>query len=279
MLQNVRFAVTDNIDYSSFTANYEINKLDEAQDDLCDELLLSNPYILASYFDLTLNGSMRYYIPDSIPFEFETILMITDIDDDENTPTKTIVTAWHDRLNVIDETMMTENIAWNLIGNNLELPNHESSGTLRVWYTRRPTGFFYGAVGTGPISTTVVFPTTPTMGELIPQDDYYIGMKVYVNGQIRRITDYVNSTKVATITPAWTTTPVATTDTVELISPLPAQYHKSIVNRAIQSIKLDMDDDDSGIARKIFQDENRAKTRLGKRQRQMPETVRHIDRF
>ena len=279
MLDDMRFAVTENIDYSSLPSNYEINKLDEAQDDLCDELLKVSPLILASYFDLTLDGSMRYYISDSIPYDYETILMITDIDDDANSPTKTVVTAWHDRLNVIDDTMVTDRIVWSIIDNNLELPNQETSGTLRVWYTRRPVGFFYGLVGAGSTTLTVTFPATPVMGELIPQNDYYNGMKVYVNGQIRRITDYVASTKVATITPAWTTTPVETTDTVELISPLPAQYHKTIVNRAIQSIKLDLDDDDSGIAQKIAQDENRAKSRLGKRQRQMPETVRHIDRF
>jgi len=279
MLEDMRFAVSENIDYSSLPANYEINKLDEAQDDLCDELLQSSPLILASYFDLTLDGSMRYYIPDSIPYDYETILMISNITDDSTLPAKTIVTAWHDRLNIIDDTILTSKIVWSIIDNSLELPDCETSGTLRVWYTRRPVGFFYGLVGAGSTTLTVTFPVEPVMGELIPQNDYYNGMKVYVNGQVRRITDYVASTKVATITPAWTTTPVVTTDTVELISPLPAQYHKSIVNRAIQSIKLDLDDDDSGIARKIMQDENRAKSRLGKRQRQMPETVQHIDRF
>jgi len=279
MLDDMRFAVTENIDYSSLPSNYEINKLDEAQDDLCDELLTTNPLILASYFDLALDGSMRYYLPDSIPYDYETILMISNITDSATLPTKTIVTAWHDRLNIIDDTILTDRITWSIIDNYIEFPNCDSTGTMRVWYTRRPTGFFYGTVAAGSSSTTVVFPTTPTAGEILLQDDIYIGMKVYVGGQVRRITDYVSSTKVATVTPAWTTTPVVTTDTVELISPLPAQYQKTIVNRAVQSIKLDLDDDDSGIARKIEQDENRAKSRLAKRQRQMPETVRHIDRF
>ncbi len=205
--------------------------------------------------------------------------MVTNITSDSTQPTKTVVTAWHDRLNVIDDTMQTEQIAWSVIDNYLEFPKQATTGTMRVWYTRRPVGFFYGVVAAGSTSTTVVFPTTPTAGERLLQDDVYIGMKVYVGGQVRRITDYVSSTKTATVSPAWTTTPVVTTDTVELISPLPAQYHKIIVNRAAQSIKLHMDDDDSGIARQIEQDENRAKSRLAKRQRQMPETVRHIDRF
>ena len=277
MLVDLRFSVGENLETSGLDSDYEINKLDEAQDALCDELLTANPLILASYFDHTLDGSMRYYIPDSIPYDYETILMVTNISDDSTLPSKTVSTAWHDRLNIVDDTMLVDRISWSIIDNYIEFPNCEADGTLRIWYTRRPTGFFYGLVGAGSTTTTVVFPATPVAGEIIPKDDYYIGMKVYVNGQVRRITDYVNSTVTATITPAWTTTPVETTDTVELISPLPEQYQKIIVSRAAQSIRLDQDDDDSGIARKIDQDENRAKSRLVKRQKQTPETIRHIE--
>ena len=278
MVEEVRLGTNQNVDVSSLPTNYEINKLDDAQDNVCDKLLVTDPYILATYFDLTLDGSWRYYIPDETPYDYENILMVADVTDNTTNPYITMATAWHDRLSVIDKPFLANKEPWNIIDNNIEFPNQPTSGTMRVWYTRRPVGFFYGTVGAGNTSTTVVFPATPTAGELIPKDDWYNGMKVYCAGQVRRITDYDRASATATITPAWTTTPTDSTTTVELISPLPDRYHKNIINDAIRIIKLVLDDDVINISRAIDEDDERMKGRMATRQKQSPEYIRHISR-
>jgi len=279
MLADLRFGTTDTQDTSSYPSGYEIRKLDEAQDELCDELLLADPLILADYYDLTLDGSQRYYLPTYIPqFNFESILMITDVTDNANAPGKTIATAWHDRVSIVDDTLSPEYESWSVIDNYIEFPKLPNSGTMRIWYTHRPVGFFYGTVAANASSTNITFPSSPTDGDVILEDDYYIGMKVYVSGQVRRITDYVGSTRVATITPAWTSAPT-TASTCELISPLPERYHKQIVNRAIRSIKNHIDDDDSSILREIQQDSERMKARMNKREKQGPEFIRQVERI
>ena len=149
---------------------------------------------------------------------------------------------------------------------------------MRVWYTRRPAGFFYGTVGTGNTSTTIVFGTTPTMGEILAQDDYINGMKIYFAAQVRRVTDFVYSTLTATITPAWTTTPTDSTSTYEMLSPLPDRYHRNIVNEAKRLIKIDLDDDDTQRARKNLEDTTTMNRRMSKRQQQSPEYITHIPR-
>ncbi len=277
MLIDLRFATCDNQDTSSFPATYEIRKLDEAQDELCDELLLADPLILADYYDLTLTGAARYYLPTYIPqFNFESILMITDVTDSATSPGKTVATAWRDRVNIVDTSIIPEYEPWSIIDNNIEFPECPSSGTMRIWYTHRPVGLFYGTSAAGA-ATSVTFPSTATEGDVITEDDYYNGMKVYVGGQVRRITDYVGSTRVATITPAWSSNPTDAT-TVELISPLPDRYHKQIVLRAIRSIKNHIDDDDTSILREINMGTDIMKSRIGKREKQGPEFIRQVER-
>jgi hypothetical protein len=280
MLCDLRFGTTDTQDTSSYPAGYEMRKLDQAQDELCDELLLADPLILADYYDLTLTGAERYYLPTYIPrFNFETILQINDITDDATLPGKTISTAWRDRVNIVDGSLSPEYEGWSVIDNNIEFPGLPSSGKMRIWYTHRPVGFFYATLAADAGNTDVTFPTSATDGDIIFEDDYYNGMKIYSGGQVRRITDFVGSTRVATITPAWTTNPVKTTGVIELISPLPDRYHNQIVLRAIRSVKNQIDDDDSSILREITAGSEVMKMRMGKREKQGPEYIRQIERF
>lgn len=66
-----------------------------------------------------------------------------------------------------------------------------------------------GTAQTGSTSTTIKLASGDTK-----DDDYYNFLYVYITGgtgagQVRKITDYVKSTKVATVTPSWTTTPTS----------------------------------------------------------------------
>lgn len=63
-----------------------------------------------------------------------------------------------------------------------------------------------------PLSTSIVLMATPTIGITPVVDDHFNECAVRIVsgtgvGQTRRITDYVGSTRVATISPAWGTTP------------------------------------------------------------------------
>ena len=102
--------------------------------------------------------------------------------------------------------------------------------------------------------------------------------KVYFGGQVRRITDYVASTEVATIDAAWTTNPTANTSTVEIISPLPNRYLDLIVMMAARSIRLAHDDPIQELDYIIEKESKAMKLRIARQQMSGPEMVRNVPR-
>jgi hypothetical protein len=179
----------------------------------------------------------------------------------------------------IDNSIMTEYEPFSIIDDYLEFPLLPGSGTMRVWYTRRPVGMLYGTCGATVSSTTFTLPTTPTEGEVVVQDDYYIGMKVYFGGQIRRITDYVASTKVATIDAAWATNPTASTSTVEIIAPLPNRYLDLAVMMATRAIRIAHDDPIQELDYIIKEKLKAMKLRMSRKNSMGGENVRNISRL
>ncbi len=276
MLSELRQFTNQNYDESSFTANFEITMLDDGQDIVCDKILDENPYMLSTYYDLTLTGTERYYLPDSTPFNYDTILMLENISSGTDSPVKTINTIWQDRMEYHEDNIVTDKLVWSIRDNYIEFPNLDNSMTVRIWYTKKPTGFFYGTPAAGS-STSVTFPASATAGEILIDDDIYVGMKVYFSNQVRRITDYT-SAKVATITPAWTTAP-ATSGTIELISPLPDRYQRLIVEEAARKIKIANSDDDSQIGRYTNEQEGLMRKRIARPVVGEPEYIRKIGRL
>jgi hypothetical protein len=216
---------------------------------------------------------MRYFIPDSIPFNYEKILMVEDYTS-STSPLKTYSTDWLDRMQYFEGLIDDTRLEWSIVDQYIEFPNKETSRTARIWYTRRPVGLFYGTVGTGNTSTALKFPATPTAGELIPENDYYNGMKVYFSGQIRTISDFVASTNVATIAPAWATTPTDSVSVIELLSPLPDRLHKLIPNIGARLIKAGNDDDTSELRLLISEQIQDIIKRIKKPAAQQPTTIR-----
>jgi len=248
--------------------------VDTAADKVADLILIREPKILLWYFDLTLTGEQRYHIPSSIVFDHEDIHMITDITAGATTPTETIQTVWSDRMIYYGYELVNDYMEWNLQGEYLEFPYKPSSGTLRVWYTRRPKGFFYGTASSGSTTTAVI--STATAGEIILETDYYNGMKLYNGTQVRRITDTSFSGSALTLTTDAFSTAVSSSTTIEIISPLPERYQQLIVDEAIRRQKVGRDDDDSLIARLSYEDTNLMQTRLGNRAKQAHEGVKHV---
>ncbi len=266
-------------DLTSLGTEYQdvvMSYIDDAQDAVCDELLIANPYLLSTYFDLTLDGSERYYLPDQIPFNYESIIMVSEISSGTGSPLDTVVTVWGDRIYYFGDTTVSSRIKWSIRDQYIEFPNKPASGTMRVWYTRRVAGLFYGSASeTG--ATTKVTLQTATVGQLVQENDYYNGMYIMHDTQARRITDYVidGTDRDFTVSPAWTTAP-AKDDVIDLVSPLPRAYQKRIVREA-QIAFRSVNDDPIGELVKLSEIEgSHMKRRIRQQQRQGPEFVRRV---
>jgi len=114
------------------------------------------------------------------------------------------------------------------LGQKLGIKNGIPGGTWRVFYVRRWPELHTGTATAGGAST-ITFPVTPTIGTLIAQDDYYKDAIIRItggtgSGQERRITTYVASTRIATVSVAWTTPPDVTS-TYSLVPEFPENHH------------------------------------------------------
>lgn len=276
MLKQIRYQTNHDEAEFSGSSDIEMMYLNDAQDTIFDTIADYRPDILSSNFTITLDGSSQYYIPDYIPFDYEQILLVEEYSSSDS-PYAMQPTDWFDRMRYFQDDVATPRIPYSIRDNYIEFPEETDSHTARVWYVRRPVGLFYGTVAAGAAST-VTFPATPTAGEVLQQDDYYNGMDVYVNGQIRRVTDYVGSTRIATVASSWDTNPTAS-DTVELLSPLPKRLHKLIVGVATRLIKIAQDDNDIQVERYIRDEMEKITQRLRQPHRQGPVLTRKVSRF
>lgn len=248
-------------------------KIDAAQDKITDTILEIRPSLLSTYFDLSLTGVEEYKLTDYITWDYESILRMDDITNSTD-PIRTSAFNWGDSAQYYENVIYPAYEPWGVRDNVLTFPEKSSGRTVRVWYTRRPVGLFYGTAAAGA-ATSVTFPATPTIGELIPETDYYVGMRVCCANQVRTITAYNATTRVATVDSAWTTNPSSSTE-VSLVSPLPKRYHPLIVDLAVRRIKVAVDDDDSMIRAAITEDVTLMNSRLSKQQVQTPEYIRKV---
>ena len=253
--------------------NLIVSRLDNAQNILCDEMTLTDSLILSTSYDLTLDGSETYYLPDLFKFDHEIITMIENITAGVDNPVGTIYTIWGDRLLYRNNwsEYYSDGIEWSLNGNTLNIPTKNSSGTLRIWYTRRPTGFLYATAESGS-TTTAVLPETMSGGQLVLEGDYYIGMKCVTNTQMTRITDFVASTRTFTFDAQ--DTAIDSSTIFDLMSPMPEHYLDEIVDKAIRRTLIGNQQDDSQLARYSFENSSRMKNKLSRKTSQAPRKIR-----
>ena len=253
--------------------NLIVSKLDDSQDNEVDDIILTDPLILSTSYDLTLDGSETYYLPDLFKYDHEIITMIENITAGTDSPVGTVYTIWGDRLLYRNNWRAYDSygIAWSLNGNYLNVPTKNTTGTLRIWYTQRPTGFLYATAASGS-TTTAVLPTTMTAGQLVLEDDYYNGMMCATNTQVTRITDYVASTRTFTFDAQ--DTAIGSSTVFDLVSPLPAQYQKNIINGAIRRMLIGNQQDDTQLARYNAENSSRMKNKLSRKTAQAPRSIR-----
>lgn len=119
-------------------------------------------------------------------------------------------------------------------------PTPAQARTVTHHYSRRLVPLHYGTATAGAAST-ITFPSTPTVGNVSNIDDFYNYETIYIvsgtgAGQIREISDYAGSTRVATVGTAWTTQPDSTS-VYSLISEIPSEHHPILaVGTAIRAL-------------------------------------------
>lgn len=107
-------------------------------------------------------------------------------------------------------------------------PASAESGTTRLVYAYQPPRLRSATAQAGA-SATITLDT-----DADPRNDYYNGSKIMITsgvgaGQIRDISDYVGSTKVATVSVAWTTNPTSASVFSTLINTdFPEIFHELI---------------------------------------------------
>lgn len=279
MLKMMRAGTNEDIEYPDTNINVEIDRLDTAQDDLYRDLLRLKSNFLPSFYDLALTGLAEYDLPFMAPAKYCRILGVFNVTTADSF-VDTIPTYWSDRMQYQEGNITTGRVVYNIRDKKVETPNKDSDVTLRFWYARKPVGFLYGTAGGGS-STTIIFPTTPTAPEYgvpVPEDDYYNGMLVHCNNEVKIITDYVTSTKTATISGTWITTPL-NTHAMSLVSPLPEQYHTLIPDIAKRLHKVDNDDDDSFILRLIQMKEDKVNAEFANENLHTFKMVKRITHF
>lgn len=117
-----------------------------------------------------------------------------------------------------------------------------SGSTVRVWFVRRWPPMSYGLAASGGAST-LVLSAAPTAGRNVLRDDLYIGVDVEltnnspagVQDQIRRVSDYVASTRTLTVDPAWGTAPDNTT-TYALVVPVEPEHTEYVALLASRAL-------------------------------------------
>ena len=279
MLKELRVATKMNSSRSDIDDGVMVNALDASQDAIGDVMLQSDKYLFSTYYDLTLDGSERYYLPDLIPYDYDEILAVNEANG--NYETETVNTIWGDRLNYVcgSSELYLGALVWSLRGQYLEFPGKPGSGTMRVWYTRRPKGFFYITATSGS-TTTAVVGITATKGEIIPTDDYYNGMMISAGLEVRRITDFDAysgaSAHTITFSPALQTA-VGSSTVVSMVSPLPTRHHQLIIDEAARRIRTGLDDDDTQYIRMNMDSVTRMNMTMAHRTGG-PEYVRKITR-
>lgn len=116
-------------------------------------------------------------------------------------------------------------------GNNLVLeptPSTSETAGIRIIYKALPPRLRSSTATAGGSSTITLDASAD------PRDDYYNGARIYIYsgtgaGQLRTISDYVGSTKVATVSVAWGTQPTSSSVFTTLISDdFPEIFHPMI---------------------------------------------------
>ena len=148
------------------------------------------------------------------------------------------------------------NYLWNNMIGFAPTPTQSLTNNINVLYIRRLPDLSYGTAPTVD-ATSLTLASTPSLGNTSNEDDYYNGATVRIisadagAGQTRKITDYVGSTRVATVD-TWDVTPTGVF-VYDVVCDIPMEFHPAIPMYA--AILAKTSDDDSISKIKVLHNE------------------------
>jgi hypothetical protein len=120
-------------------------------------------------------------------------------------------------------------------------------GTYDAWIVQEPVNVSMSALAGASGSTdTITLEASPSVGSTVIEDDYYNGAQIAITsgtgvGQIRTISDYAGSTRVATLSTDWTTPPTVSGSSVySILTDIPgAAVNAQVLRAAMQIVRSD----------------------------------------
>ncbi len=115
------------------------------------------------------------------------------------------------------------------------------AGTANVLYIRRLPDLSYGTASAAS-ETSITLASSPTFGTTFNENDYYNGATIQIisgtnSGQREKITDYVGSTRVATVS-SWPGGTPSGTIVYNIVCDIPEQHHEAICVYAAIKAKI-----------------------------------------
>ncbi len=233
---------------SSFLSGPEVwRKLDNANKEICRIISREDPtYFVQKYTFTTVADQVLYDLP--LNARLGSRILFTEDDDDsvEILPVQELrVHLNYDSAGIVN---LTSN-RFILENDQVRLMSNPSSGqSITVWYIPSFGQMIEGEVQSATTTTFAPFTVTPNYslnyGSVDARADYYNGMTVQILsndgvGDVRKISDYAGgSSKTATISSAWSTTPTpkdsggSSVSTFAISSPVPEDFHQMVPMRA-----------------------------------------------
>ena len=249
--------------------------INDAQEETAGEIISQQPEFMPTFTSITMDGTERHIIPASLGMEQ---ILGVEILDSASNPSDMAPVRFDDRFNYLLDILSLSKAPYYVHGNVLGFPAKPVTGTVRLWYSKRPAPLFHG-LATAADSTHLTFDSSNvTDGTLFAIDDWYNGMYwLTSDGQLRGVTDYVGATYTAEIDQAWSTNP--TTDAGSLISPVPLRFQELIPLRAGKRLRIINEDDLTDLYRLETKLEKDMKLQIKRRNVHEPRVVRKLARW
>lgn len=271
MLELVREIVSDAIPGDQLTDDLIMDLLSQSINQLISKAAQETPFMFVKSRDVTLASGTELYRWNTFA---ERILSAERTDKSPREPRYPV--SWRDRHRYLQGSTSGNPENYYLQGTQLGNLPSSGTGTLRVWWQGCPAALHYGTAQAGG-NTSITLASSAIRGVVSVENDAYNEMPIYIEsgtgiGQSNVITDYVGSTKVATVGFTWGTNP--STDSVySLCPPLPEAYHMLPVLKVSSLALSSMESPNQIVENQARQLETEFLSYVGVSDEEGPETV------
>lgn len=113
--------------------------------------------------------------------------------------------------------------------------------TVRLWFIRKWPPLHFGTAAAGALGT-ITFPASATAGRVVARDSLYVGVDIEITAgvpvpvdEMRRVTAYAGSTRVATVSPSWSIAPTNQTQ-YALVVPLESEHGSYMIETVARAL-------------------------------------------